>query len=143
MSDRLDDFVNELQERIYKDTLKDYGQKAFDTWNNPTHMGPMENSDGYGCIKGPCGDTMEIFLKFEKGAVRESSFQTDGCGPSMICGSLAAELAFGKTPDEIKKISNETILDTIGGLPEEDQHYALLAANNLHKAVENSRNKKA
>ncbi|MCX5809804.1 MAG: iron-sulfur cluster assembly scaffold protein [Proteobacteria bacterium] len=136
MSDKLDDFLKELQDKIYDDTIKDYGQKAFERWRNPSHMRPMENPDGYGRITGPCGDTMEIFLKFENESVGAASFQTTGCGPSMICGSLAAELALGKKPDEIKKITNETILETVGGLPEDDQHCALLAVNTLREAVD-------
>jgi len=55
----------------------------------------------------------------------------------MICGSLAAELALGKEPDEIRKITAETILETIGGLPEEDVHCASLAANTLQVALHN------
>ena len=137
MSDNLDDFLKELQDKIFEDTIKDYGQKAFDRWRNPLHMRPMENPDGYGRITGPCGDTMEIFLRFEKGKVSEASFQTDGCGPSIVCGSLAAELALEKKPDEVRKITNEKILETIGGLPEESQHCALLAANTLREAVDN------
>jgi nitrogen fixation NifU-like protein len=137
MSDKLDDFLNELQDNINKDTIKDYGQKAFDRWVNPSQMHPMENPDGYSLIKGPCGDTMEIFLRFEKGKVIEASFRTDGCGPSIVCGSLAAELAFEKEPAEIKKITNKTILEYIGGLPEGDQHCALLASNTLQDAVSN------
>ncbi|MBN2402116.1 MAG: iron-sulfur cluster assembly scaffold protein [Spirochaetes bacterium] len=137
MPDNLDDFLKDLQDKINKDTVKDYGQKAFDIWTNPSNMRSMENPDGYGRITGPCGDTMEIFLKFEKDTVKKASFQTDGCGPSMICGSLAAELAFGKTTDELKEITNKTILETIGGLPKGDQHCALLAANTLQEAVKN------
>lgn len=136
MSDKLDDFLNELQDKIFEDTIKDYGQKAFERWLNPSYMHAMENPDGYGHITGPCGDTMEIFLRFEKGRVKEASFRTDGCGPSMICGSLAAELALGKEPGEIKEVTDKTILETIGGLPEEDQHCALLAANTLHEAID-------
>lgn len=78
---------------------------------------------------------MDIFLKFKEGTVSEASFTTDGCGPSMICGSLAAELAIGKDPEELKKITAETILEVIGGLPEEDQHCASLAANTLQMAL--------
>ncbi len=137
MSDKLDDFLKELQDKIYDETVRDYGEKAFERWLNPSHMHPMEDPDGYGRIKGPCGDTMEIFLRFDKGRVVEASFLTDGCGPSMICGSLAAELASGKEPDEIEKITDKTILETIGGLPEDDQHCALLAANTLREAIDN------
>ncbi|MBP6940767.1 MAG: iron-sulfur cluster assembly scaffold protein [Syntrophorhabdaceae bacterium] len=137
MSDNLDNFLKELQDKIFEDTIRDYGQKAFDRWRNPLHMHAMENPDGYARITGPCGDTMEIFLRFEKGKAGDASFQTDGCGPSIVCGSLAVELALGKQPDEIKEITNETILETIGGLPEESLHCALLAANTLREAVDN------
>ncbi|HOW54938.1 MAG TPA: iron-sulfur cluster assembly scaffold protein [Syntrophorhabdaceae bacterium] len=135
MSDELDSFLKELQDQIYDETLRDYGRKAFDRWIDPSHMHPMENPDAHGRITGSCGDTMEIFLRFKDGRVSEASFTTDGCGPSMICGSLAAELALGKEPEEIERITAETILETIGGLPEEDQHCASLAANTLQVAL--------
>lgn len=137
MPDRLDEFVKEMQEKINDETLRDYGQKAFDRWLEPAHMYVMDNPDTCGRIKGPCGDTMEIFLRFESGKVSEASFVTDGCGPSMICGSLAAELALGKDPEEIKNITAESILDTVGGLPEDDVHCATLAANTLQLALDN------
>jgi len=137
MPDNLDNFVRELQDRIYDDTLRDYGQEAFERWLNPSYMHEMENCDAHGRITGPCGDTMEIFLRFQDGRVSEASFTTDGCGPSMICGSLAAELAIAKGPDEIREITAKTILDTIGGLPEDDVHCALLAANTLQVALNN------
>jgi len=135
MSDKLDDFLTNLQDEIFEDTLKIYGEKAYQRWRNPLYMNSMQNPDGYGRVTGPCGDTMEIFLKFKEGKVSNASFQTDGCGPSQICGSFAAELALGKNTDEIKEITNETILNVIGGLPGEDQHCALLAANTLQEAI--------
>jgi nitrogen fixation protein NifU and related proteins len=134
MSDKLDNFLKELQDQIYDETLRDYGQKAFDRWVDPPCMYPMENPDAHGRIKGSCGDTMNIFLKFREGAVVEASFTTDGCGPSMICGSLAAELAIGKGFEELKQITAKTILEAVGSLPEEDQHCASLAANTLQMA---------
>ncbi len=135
MSEKLDDFLNDLQDTINKETIRDFGEKAFERWRNPRYMRAMKGPDGHARITGPCGDTMEIFLKFEKGRVIDASFQTDGCGPSIICGSLAAELSLEKTPDEIKAITNETILEKVGGLPEENKHCALLAANTLQEAV--------
>ncbi len=137
MPDNIDHFLKELQEQINDETIMDFGEKAFERWINPTHMRPINNPDGHARITGPCGDTMEIFLKMENGRVKDASFITDGCGPSMICGSLAAELALGKEPAEINKITNETILDTVGGLPDENKHCALLAANTLHEAIYN------
>jgi nitrogen fixation NifU-like protein len=135
MSDDFDDFARELQDQIYEETRRAYGKVAFERWLKPRYVGLMDNPDGYGRITGSCGDTMEIFLRFEDETVTEATFQTNGCGSSTVCGSFAAELAHGKNPDEIAQITGETILEILGGLPEQDQHCAFLAAETLQEAL--------
>ncbi|MBW2358149.1 MAG: iron-sulfur cluster assembly scaffold protein [Deltaproteobacteria bacterium] len=127
MSNDLDDFVQDLQGQIYEETRAAYGDVAFERWLNPLYMGTIDNPDGYGCVTGSCGDTMQIFLKFENDKVQEASFLTDGCGASAVCGSFAAELALGKSPDELVEITGDAILKILGGLPKEDEHCAFLA----------------
>ena len=141
MSDELDDFVGDLQEQIFKETKAVYGDVAFERWLNISNMGDMDNPDGYACITGPCGDTMQIFLEIDKGQVKKASFQTDGCGSSAVCGSFAAEMAVGKNPGELSKITREAILGKLGGLPEEDEHCALLASNTLQEALKDYKNR--
>ena len=135
MGAALDDFVNGLQNQILEETRAEFGDVAFERWQNPLYAGAINNSDGHGRITGSCGDTMQIFLKFEKNKVKEAIFLTDGCGSSMVCGSFAAELALGKTPDELIEISGETILKILGSFPEENQHCAFLAADTLQAAL--------
>jgi nitrogen fixation NifU-like protein len=135
MSDDFDDFARELQDQIYEETRRTYGQVAFERWLEPRYVGSMDNPDGYGRVTGSCGDTMEIFLKFEDDGVAGATFQTNGCGASSVCGSFAAELAHGKSPDEVAEITGETILEILGGLPEQDQHCAFLAAETLQEAL--------
>lgn len=137
MSDDFDDFVNDLQDQIFEETKAAYGEVAFQRWLKPLYMGRMDLADGYGRVTGSCGDTVEIFLRFEKGKVKQATFQTDGCGSSTVCGSFAAELAMGKTPDELTDITGETILEILGGLPEEDRHCAFLAADALQESLHN------
>ncbi|MBN2059792.1 MAG: iron-sulfur cluster assembly scaffold protein [Deltaproteobacteria bacterium] len=136
MYDEFDDFARELQDQIYRETRKAYGQVAFDRWLKPLFIGVMSDPDGYARVTGACGDTMEIFLRFERDRVKEASFQTDGCGPSIVCGSIAAELAHGRNPDELAEITGEMILDVLSGLPEENQHCAFLAAETLQGALD-------
>jgi nitrogen fixation NifU-like protein len=135
MTDELDDFARELQDHIYEETRRTYGQVAFERWLRPLYVGVMDNPDGYSRVTGSCGDTIEIFLKFEKDIVKDAAFQTDGCGPSTVCGSFAAELAIGKNPDDVAQITGGAILEILGGLPEEDQHCAFLAAETLQEAL--------
>ena len=137
MSKDLDDFVKGLQNQIFEETRAAYGDVAFERWLKPLYMGGINNPDGYGRITGSCGDTVQIFLKFKNEKVKEALFQTDGCGSSTVCGSFAAELALGKSPDEILEISGESILKKVGGLPEEDKHCAFLSAEALQEALNN------
>jgi len=136
MSDKLDDFISQLQEQIYEETRTALGQKGFERWLNPRYRGIINNPDGYARITGSCGDTMQIFLKFENNNVTEATFQTDGCGSSTVCGSFAAELALGKNPDELVEITGDTILELLGRLPEEERHCAYLAAEALQAALD-------
>jgi nitrogen fixation protein NifU and related proteins len=131
----LDNFVNDLQNQIFDEARTAYGEIGFNRWRNPLYMGAMRDADGHGCITGSCGDTMEIFLKFENNKVEKASFQTNGCGSSTICGSFAAEMAIGKTPDELLEITGEKILQTLSVFPKEDEHCAFLAAETLQEAL--------
>jgi nitrogen fixation protein NifU and related proteins len=142
MSDELDDFARALQNPIYAETQEEYGPVAFERWLNPLYFGVLPNPEGYGHITGTCGDTMEIFLGFEDGMVKNATFQTSGCGSSIVCGSFAAEIAHGKNPDEIAEITGETILDILGGLPEKNRHCAFLAAETLQEALNDYMRKK-
>jgi len=135
MSESFDNFVKDLQNKIFEQTRADYGDVAFQRWLKPLYMGTMDNPDGYGRITGSCGDTIQIFLKFENEKVKTALFQTDGCGSSAVCGSFAAELALGKNPDEILDITGESILKKLVRFPEEDKHCAFLSAEALQDAV--------
>lgn len=133
--DELDDFVEKMQAKIFEETRGTYGEIAFQRWLNILYMGPMDNPDGYARVTGTCGDTMEVFLRFENDRVKEASFITDGCGGSAVCGSFAAELAIGKTPDELTEVTGEEILKVLGRFPKEDHHCCFLAANTLQEAL--------
>ena len=136
MEDRFDEFARDLQETVIRDARSYYSQKVVDLWLNPQNMGPLEQPDGYAKIKGPCGDTMEIFLEVVGGRVVKATFVTDGCGPTVAAGSMATQLAIGKTLDDARAIPQEMILNALGGLPDESRHCALLAAETLAGAID-------
>lgn len=143
MVDTLDDFVHEIKEQIYEETKEAYGEKAYQRWLKPLFMGSMNNPDGYARSVGVCGDTMEIFLKLEGDRVKQALFQADGCGSSSVCASFAVELSLGKAPGEVLAISGEVIMETLEGLPKEDEHLAFLAAETLQQALNDYMIKKA
>ena len=132
----MDDFVQEIKNQMLEETRQAYGDAAYERWLDPRHMGSMDNPDGYACLKGKCGDTVQIFLRFDgNDRVKEATFQTDGCGSSIVCASFAAEMAVGQRPDEIPEVTGESIMDVLGGLPKEEAHCAFLAAETLQEAL--------
>jgi len=101
-------------------------------WLNPH----LEKADGKACVTGRCGDTMEIRLTFAGNRVAETSYQTNGCVYSLNCVCAAADLAKGKTPDEILAIDADLIQASMGGLPRDHMDCASLAAETLQAALD-------
>ena len=135
--DDLDEVVRGLQERIDAEEEKEFSAKVLGEYRNPQNVGRIEDADCVGKILGPCGDTMEFSIKIEDGRIKRALFMTDGCGPSIACGSMATKLATGKTIEEALDIKDRDILNALDGLPEENRHCAKLAVDTLHKALGN------
>ena len=135
MNDPLDAFVDNLQQQIFDETREAFGEAGFDRWRNPKFNGAMDSPDAHARVTGSCGDTMQVYLKFDDGRVADASYVTDGCGSSSVCGSFAVEMAIGRNPDEIAEIDGEAVLARLGRCPKEDEHCAFLAAETLQAAL--------
>jgi nitrogen fixation NifU-like protein len=135
MKDSMGNFVDKLQEQIFEESREAYGEEVFSRWQSPRFMGRMTDASSVGRITGRCGDTMEIYLHLEGDRIEKASFFTDGCGSSVACGSVVAELATGKKFDEAGLIGGDTILEVLRVLPEEEHHCAYLAAEALQIAL--------
>lgn len=135
MGDDLDRIIEAMQNTINEDTRAAWGEEAFERWVNPPNRGLLPDADGTAELKGTCGDSMSISLKFDGDRTCAASFETDGCGPSVVCGSLAAEMAMGKTVEELLDITGEMVLARAGQIPEDHQHCAFLAVSTLQEAL--------
>ena len=135
MESDLDAFVSDLQARLIRDAREVYSEEVIRRWLDTPHAGVMKDPDAHARVTGPCGDTMEMFLAIREGCVARASFYTDGCASTIACGSMTCDLALGKTIAGLREVTQEAILEALGGLPEADLHCALLAANTLHAAA--------
>ncbi len=124
------------------ESSSDFTATALDHAQNPRNWGLLPAFNGHARITGPCGDTMQFWLQVVGGRIARVTFDTDGCASSLACGSMATELAAGKTPEDASLISQEDIMDALGGLPPEVQHCALLASNTLRAACEDYMSRK-
>ena len=102
---------------------------------NPRNMEIPENYNGFGLNDGYCGDMMCVWVLVEEGMLKCATFNTDGCGHSIACGSMATEMARGKTLEEVGELTPDKIIDALGGLPEDHIHCASLAAATLQLAI--------
>ena len=133
----IDKVVKDLQKQINAEEEGAFSAKVLGEYRNPQNVGRIKEPDCVGIILGPCGDTMEFSMDIRNDRVQRVLFMTDGCGPSIACGSMATKLVAGKTIKKAIQIKDMDILDALDGLPDENRHCAKLAVDTIHKALGN------
>ena len=128
-----DEFIEQMERTI----MQDYSEVVSDRIMNPRNSYKLENANGHTRYTGPCGDTIEIWVRVVDGVIEEISFCSYGCGITQAVGSMITELAKGKEISDALNIEPEQIIDALDGLPEENKHCALLARDSLHRAIKN------
>jgi nitrogen fixation NifU-like protein len=119
-----------------------YTDKVMEHFRNPRNMGEIPNADGVGTVGNPvCGDLMTMYIKVKDDHIEDVKFKTYGCGAAIATSSMTTELAKGKTLDEAMKITRASVADSLGGLPKVKMHCSNLAADALHAAIEDYREK--
>jgi nitrogen fixation NifU-like protein len=119
-----------------------YSKKVMEHFMNPRNVGIIENPDGYGKVGNPvCGDVMEIFIKVKDEKITDIKFRTFGCGSAIATSSMVTELAKGKNVDEAIKITRSDVASELDGLPARKMHCSNLAADALHEAIKDYKNK--
>ncbi|MCK4445108.1 MAG: iron-sulfur cluster assembly scaffold protein [Thermoplasmata archaeon] len=115
-----------------------YSKKVIEHFQNPKNMGEVEDADAVGEVGNPvCGDVMKIYIKVEDGKISDIGWKTMGCAAAIATSSMISELAKGITLEEAMKITKKDVSDALEGLPLIKQHCSNLAADGLHKAIEN------
>ena len=141
-SDRWDRVVADLQREIEEKERALYSARVLEQARIPKNLGRMEAPDGHAIITGWCGDTMEICLQLNGNTIQEATFLTDGCGPSVACGSMLTTLVQGMALNAANRIDPADLILALDGLPEESAHCAELAVNTLRQAVDNGQRKR-
>ena len=120
----------------------EYTEQVMDHFMNPRNMGEMEDASGVGTVgNAKCGDIMRIYIKVENDIITDVKFKTFGCGAAIATSSKATELVKGKTLDEALKITNQMVMDSLGGLPPVKVHCSVLAEEALHAAIKDYKDK--
>jgi nitrogen fixation NifU-like protein len=135
MNTDFDQWAKELQEMILEEDRRIFSPRVIEEYLHPKYLCRLDRPDGAATITGPCGDTMVMGLRVEGGRIVEIGFLTDGCGPTVACGSVLAQMARLRTTDEVRAIDADVLLQELGGLPPSHLHCAQLAVDTLHEAI--------
>jgi NifU-like protein involved in Fe-S cluster formation len=113
-----------------------YSEKAIELYVNKLNVGELENPDVVTTYFGLCGDLIKLYLKIDKkGIIEDAKFYYLGCPGSASSASAMTELVKGKTVDQAKKITEDNVLNELGGLPKTKLDCPRLAITTLRKAV--------
>lgn len=113
----------------YSDTLVDH-------FRNPRNVGMMREPDGVGEAADPqCLDVARFHLRVRDGRIIEARFQTYGCGPTIAAASAASELITGASLGEAMELGGDRVEATVGGLPDDRRHAAVVVADAIRAAA--------
>ena len=113
-----------------------YSSKVIKYYKDKVNVGLINDADAALAYTGPCGDTIKLYLKIgEDDVIENAMFQYLGCPASAACGSMLTQIIKGKTLREAMKITEDEVLEGLGGVPGEECHCAELAVTTLQKTI--------
>jgi nitrogen fixation NifU-like protein len=113
-----------------------YSEKVMDHFTNPRNMGMIADASGIGTVGNPiCGDVMKMFLKIENNIIVDIKFKTFGCGAAIATSSMVTEMVKGKSITDALTITNNAVVEALGGLPPKKMHCSVLAEEALRSAL--------
>lgn len=115
---------------LYNDTVMEH-------FMNPHNVGEIEDASGKGIYGSPvCGDMMQVTIAVDdKDIITDAKFKTFGCGSAIASSSMATDMIKGMTVEEALELSNQKIVDELGGLPAVKIHCSVLAEHAIKNAI--------
>jgi nitrogen fixation protein NifU and related proteins len=113
-----------------------YAPQLLDHFQHPRNAGAMDSPNVSVQAENPaCGDVMRLMLRVQGSTITEAKYQVRGCVAAIACGSALTEALTGQSVSNAQKIKRESLVETLGGLPNESIHASHLAMDCLKLAL--------
>jgi nitrogen fixation NifU-like protein len=119
-----------------------YNDVVVDHFTNPRNVGELDEAetDGFGLVGDPaCGDQMKLWIVVRDDRIVRIAFKSFGCPGAIATSSMLTALAEGKTVEEALGITDDEVIEALGGIPVRKRHCSLLGVRALRAAVEDWR----
>ena len=102
----------------------------------PTNRGTMDCPSfvGYGSLDG-YPPFVTFYLRIDRGNITEATFQAEGCGVTIACGSMLTEMIRGRSLVECRQLTAHELAEALDGIPPGKEYCADVAIRALQDAV--------
>jgi nitrogen fixation protein NifU and related proteins len=92
-----------------------YQAQIVDLAKNPIHRGELEDATvTHSGVNLTCGDHVRLYLKLEGDRIEKVTWEGEGCAISVAAVCLLCEELKGKTLDEVKAFTNQSMFEFLG-----------------------------
>ena len=121
-----------------------YSPLVMDHFLHPRRVGELPDADARALAENAgCGDALQLHLKITDDRITDARFKALGCTASIAASSFLAEWLVGKSLDEARALSNESLAEALGGLPAGKTHCSVLAREALDGCLADYRKRAA
>ena len=118
------------------ETIGEYSPTVLDHYRNPRNVGEIEGSAAVAQVGDPAhGDVLRLGLRIERDRVVDARFKSFGCTAAIAAGSMVTLLVMGRPIAEVERVSNQDVVEALGGLPESKLHCSVLAEQAIREAL--------
>jgi nitrogen fixation protein NifU and related proteins len=117
-----------------------YSQQVRDHYANPRNVGSVAEPSGKSMVKSPLdSDTVLVTLRIEHNIITEAKFKCMGCAVAIACSSMATEMVLGKPVEEAYAITEQSVAEALGSIPEYKMRCSNLAPAAIRDAIDDWR----
>jgi nitrogen fixation protein NifU and related proteins len=119
-----------------------YSDQVRAHYANPRNVGSISDPSGKSMVKSALdGDTVLVTLRIQDNIVQDARFKCMGCAVAIACSSMATEMVLGKPVEEAYGITEASVAEALGGIPEYKMRCSNLAPAAIRNAIDDWRSR--